>query len=566
MSSDAQTVGQHASPVVETMQQLIIAFVLAMTFRGFVAEGFVIPTGSMAPTLAGRHLHITSSSTGTVFKSGLEASSVGPAGPDLFRRLIDPNLESVTPDKLRDTNNYMYPGSAVYDSEGQLTTRLGDRIFVFKLLYPFFEPARWDVVVFKNPTNPIGDSQNFIKRLIGLPGETIWLADGDVFTKRDDDDPYQVQRKPDFVQRAVWQPVHDTDAVVVDERSFMRQYGATGRPKPTSPWSGAGWSQDGRSLVCTSTGGATLAWNEQRFPITDWNHYNALNAGIQNSQRLRLSIWPVSDVRIAATITRDDAALDSRLILSARRHEFVFELDETTARISMRLADADDDDSARRVETAIDLPPAGAPMNVEFWHVDQQLVIFMNDERVLSMTYDWTAEERMRYATGLLDPRITMDDIFDRIRRADESLHSYRNTTDMPLLSPDLEWKFAGTPVRLQRVRVDRDLAYQYVGPSFMRAATTVRHAAYGTHPEVPAELGPEHFMMAGDNSPASSDSRMWGDPHPITAAQVDDAAFLVHRTLLLGKAWVVYFPSPQPRVPGGAKIIPDVGSVRFVR
>src|SRR5688572_3741055 len=36
----------HETNVVETLQSLIVAFVLAMTFRGFVTEGFVIPTGS----------------------------------------------------------------------------------------------------------------------------------------------------------------------------------------------------------------------------------------------------------------------------------------------------------------------------------------------------------------------------------------------------------------------------------------------------------------------------------------------------------------------------------------
>ena len=90
--------------------------------------------------------------------------------------------------------------------------RMGDRILVHKLMYPFFEPSRWDVVVFKNPTAPVGDAENFIKRLIGLPREKIWLADGDVFagpaTTGDRLDDFVVQRKPEFVQRAVWQPVH----------------------------------------------------------------------------------------------------------------------------------------------------------------------------------------------------------------------------------------------------------------------------------------------------------------------------------------------------------------------
>ena len=39
----------------ETIESVVIAFVLAFLFRTFEAEAFVIPTGSMAPTLMGRH-------------------------------------------------------------------------------------------------------------------------------------------------------------------------------------------------------------------------------------------------------------------------------------------------------------------------------------------------------------------------------------------------------------------------------------------------------------------------------------------------------------------------------
>ena len=48
--------------------------------------------------------------------------------------------------------------------------RSGDRILVHKSLYPFVKPRRFDVVVFKNPTNPNGDDGNYIKRLIGSAG------------------------------------------------------------------------------------------------------------------------------------------------------------------------------------------------------------------------------------------------------------------------------------------------------------------------------------------------------------------------------------------------------------
>ena len=45
----------HAAAIRETIESIAIAFVLAFLFRTFEAEAFVIPTGSMAPTLMGRH-------------------------------------------------------------------------------------------------------------------------------------------------------------------------------------------------------------------------------------------------------------------------------------------------------------------------------------------------------------------------------------------------------------------------------------------------------------------------------------------------------------------------------
>src|SRR3954467_8043856 len=42
--------------VKETVESILIAFILAFVFRAFVVEAFVIPTGSMAPTLMGAHM------------------------------------------------------------------------------------------------------------------------------------------------------------------------------------------------------------------------------------------------------------------------------------------------------------------------------------------------------------------------------------------------------------------------------------------------------------------------------------------------------------------------------
>ena len=58
--------------IIETLQSLIVAFVFAMVFRGFVVEGFVIPTGSMAPTLMGQNLLLHSDQTGQDFAIGYD--------------------------------------------------------------------------------------------------------------------------------------------------------------------------------------------------------------------------------------------------------------------------------------------------------------------------------------------------------------------------------------------------------------------------------------------------------------------------------------------------------------
>lgn len=58
------------------------------------------------------------------------------------------------------------------------TLQIGDRIIVSKLAYRFGEPRRGDIVVFKYPLDP---SRDFVKRLIGLPGETVALRNNHLY-------------------------------------------------------------------------------------------------------------------------------------------------------------------------------------------------------------------------------------------------------------------------------------------------------------------------------------------------------------------------------------------------
>lgn len=57
------------------------------------------------------------------------------------------------------------------------------RLIGLRLAYTFSEPERGDVIIFKNPNKP---EENYVKRIIGLPGETVVLENSTVFIYDED--------------------------------------------------------------------------------------------------------------------------------------------------------------------------------------------------------------------------------------------------------------------------------------------------------------------------------------------------------------------------------------------
>ncbi len=57
-------------------------------------------------------------------------------------------------------------------------TLSGNRLIVDRTAYSFRSPRRWEVVVFRSPENA---SELVVKRVVGLPGETVSLVGGDVW-------------------------------------------------------------------------------------------------------------------------------------------------------------------------------------------------------------------------------------------------------------------------------------------------------------------------------------------------------------------------------------------------
>lgn len=155
-SLDTQDPENLAAGVVrQTVELLALLCAGVLLFRAFAAEAYIVPTGSMAPTLLGRHLELTCPKCAFRFDVGVDVDDEAGAPA-----LVCPNCGE---------HDFDQPPGAV---------RGGDRVLVQKFLYEFRAPRRWEVSVFQYPGDP---SQAYVKRVVGLPGESVQIVGGDVW-------------------------------------------------------------------------------------------------------------------------------------------------------------------------------------------------------------------------------------------------------------------------------------------------------------------------------------------------------------------------------------------------
>ena len=74
--------------------------------------------------------------------------------------------------------NFVIINATIPSGSMENTIMTGDRIIGLRLAYIRSDPKRYDIVIFKYPDD---ESILYIKRVIGMPGETVEIKDGDVF-------------------------------------------------------------------------------------------------------------------------------------------------------------------------------------------------------------------------------------------------------------------------------------------------------------------------------------------------------------------------------------------------
>ncbi len=560
--------GPPPETIKDTLISIMIAFTMAFVFRGFVIEAFVIPTGSMGPTLMGAHVRLRGPTTGASWPVGARDSVPGDNTSYL-------SYQTFSRSGIQDPIS----GDPVQIPAAGLRCYSGDRILVLKYLYGLRDPNRFDVIVFKNPHNPL---DNYIKRLIGLPGEQIALADGDVFVRTGtegqvptgddaqsraalwDAKGWTIARKDPAVQRAVWQMVYDT---------ALAPFPPTDAITPWNPSDTKGWSMTTREYAFDGAGQTGLVFDQTRRRSSRAIHgERALRWDIDDYypydepyyEGRMIGRFPVSDVRLRCGFK---PATDSQSIgmnLSARGHEFKATIGKGTATIAVRRPNAAAGIKGEW-ETVVTQPapalPGGAFSNLEFWHVDQSVQIWLNGARIAEYDYNWTPAERLRYATGKPLVQLMQDQARDP---------QGRNTLAEPGLytACSVRFEFDGGPFTITRVGLDRDLHYQPTSKGPGHGGLS----GLGTSPYAPLYLGPDQFFACGDNSPASLDGRLWDGvdpwvnelyPPPGGNDSPHPRAGVIPRELLLGKAFFVYWPSLK--FEGDPVPVPDIGRMRFI-
>src|SRR5262249_51770396 len=147
----------------EVVETVVFVVVLVLLLKTFLAEAFVIPTGSMATTLLGYHKDVVCKQCGYHDRVNSSTEVEG-------QENVKIPVYGFMCQNCRALNDFVEQRETIENSSG-------DRVLVAKFLWDLglAEPKRQDVVVFKFPEKPIKNHvpTNYIKRLLGLPGEII---------------------------------------------------------------------------------------------------------------------------------------------------------------------------------------------------------------------------------------------------------------------------------------------------------------------------------------------------------------------------------------------------------
>jgi len=558
----------------ETIESILMAIVLALLFRGFVAEAFVIPTGSMAPTLMGRHKDLRCPKCNGEHWFQVSASTeVSREGAYTGDQVVSGTCPTCR--YTQAINPQENPNDGSFS---------GDRIIVSKFIYDFQQPQRWDVIVFKYP----GDAtQNYIKRLVGLPGETVTITGGNVYISKTGGDVNegQIARKPPGKLETLLQLVDDSSyrpqqLIDVGWPAQWEEQG-TGSDSGSAAADKQTWQSPdgGRSFTCKSPTSdvSWLRYHHRNPSYKDWQlitengqlpegvqqwggqlvtDFYAYNAGREvDSPRpwtgaplepfpSSLGMHWVDDLAVEcqASVNSSEGAVWLDLIRAGVHHRCRIDVatgEATLSRVGLdgqpQPFQSDDGQEVMEVKAQTSVKGTGE-YRLRLSNCDHQVLLWVNgkvvefDGPTTYFSYDlvrpvWSEQDPGDLAPAGVGAENASVDVKD--------LRIYR---DKYYIAIDYRTPRTGTDY-IDHPNPETILQI-YSDPGSW--ATTPLFAEDNRR-DVQFAMEADQFFPLGDNSPHSQDARLWSSERYF--ANVDPPPPYVSRDLLIGKALLIYWP-----------------------
>jgi signal peptidase I len=580
----------------EVVETVVFVVILVLLLKSFVAEAFVIPTGSMAETLYGYQKEVKCPMCDYVFPVNC-SNEVDPAdGGDKVKvdgctcpncrwniRLIDPR-----PRENGGDGREPRPNSHEALDPGPST---GDRVLVAKYIYDAFNrsPDRLDVVVFKFPGDqrfPDSGPQknmvpmNYIKRLIGRPGETIgiyygklyWLSAEDLAERHSTYKQKYVEMAKEVRPAELWKPenMHRDDlkdllmngrqdfhivrkqpAKILSMKRLVYDNDHPGRdlkgvlpPRWAGVDDGGAWKEDESNGFQATASGEQTAWLRYRHLlrtalghgedpikpelITDFVGYNSYEPRRSPDDYLMPPPNWVGDLILECEINVDQPEGEFVLELSKGVDRFRARWDLASGKCSLHRLNKQHEANETPADnqfTEIDSKPTAlkgkGTFRVRFANVDNRLTVWVDDGLPFGDGVPYEAfQPRGPFPNDLQPASIGLHGGSARVK----NLKLWRDT--YYTLVPGQ----ADVTLPMPRARDKEN------GQEFVDKMTELHQALSDPNKwdklrsleALTLYVQPNHYLCLGDNSPESSDSRVWG---------------LVPNRLLLGRALLVYYP-----------------------
>jgi signal peptidase I len=436
---------------------IAILFICIFLFvRTFALEPFGVPTGSMAPGLIGNHREIVCPRCRRAVVIGERVPMIGNTDiwcPNCGKRELSLDQSWEIP---------------------------GDRLLVDKNVFNIRSPRRWEIAVFRCP---VDTSKPYVKRIVGLPGESIQIVHGEIFVNG------RLVRKTVDEYREVKILVFDQKHAPTNnwKERWLIVSKAIGAKESRTTNANNDIMQSGRIVMyATNTSQESYSLTYHNFdleekiekPITDWLAYNGAPK--------RGKSMPVHDFSLSCDVS----------------------IQSGEGSFACRIGDGYD--------SAQVIIPITTRMPTQ---------VIVDGPGAISSEKDFHFEigQKYHFEFGMVDRTIHLNIDGRELIKPIELTAPYEMFPKRNQVSRPLQMAVRGSSIVIENMQLWRDVHYRSEG---MNAILE------------PHLLADDEYFALGDNSSNSLDSREWAIPG-IKKDDMIGKPFLIHQPLKSGRVTV---------------------------